>query len=225
MASVFPQSRTYLGVEALVGADRLAKSMAWHASGSLLTLAALQIWGVLTLINLRYVSLIGRINYSYDNRYIATFTLRRDATSRFINDKWGTFLSGALAWNIDSERFMQNQNTVSALKLRLSLGEVGNSNVPTSGSYSQLYGTNYSFGTIETIGQSSLSIANENLSWETTREVNAGLEVGLWNDRLKFTADFYDKVTRDLLLEAPVVNIVGFDKAWQNIGKMRNRGS
>ena len=130
----------------------------------------------------------------------------------------------ALAWNIDSERFMQNQNTVSALKLRLSLGEVGNSNVPTSGSYSQLYGTNYSFGTIETIGQSSLSIANENLSWETTREVNAGLEVGLWNDRLKFTADFYDKVTRDLLLEAPVVNIVGFDKAWQNIGKMRNRG-
>ena len=172
----------------------------------------------------RYVSLIGRINYSYDNRYIATFTLRRDATSRFINDKWGTFLSGALAWNIDSERFMQNQNTVSALKLRLSLGEVGNSNVPTSGSYSQLYGTNYSFGTIETIGQSSLSIANENLSWETTREVNAGLEVGLWNDRLKFTADFYDKVTRDLLLEAPVVNIVGFDKAWQNIGKMRNRG-
>ena len=61
----------------------------------------------------RYVSLIGRINYSYDNRYIATFTLRRDATSRFINDKWGTFLSGALAWNIDSERFMQNQNTVS----------------------------------------------------------------------------------------------------------------
>ena len=164
------------------------------------------------------------VNYSYDNRYIATFTLRRDATSRFINDKWGTFLSGALAWNIDSERFMQNQNTVSALKLRLSLGEVGNSNVPTSGSYSQLYGTNYSFGTIETIGQSSLSIANENLSWETTREVNAGLEVGLWNDRLKFTADFYDKVTRDLLLEAPVVNIVGFDKAWQNIGKMRNRG-
>lgn len=69
-----------------------------------------------------------------------------------------------------------------------------------------------------------MSIANENLSWETTREVNAGLEVGLWNDRLKFTADFYDKVTRDLLLEAPVVNIVGFDKAWQNIGKMRNRG-
>ena len=70
-----------------------------------------------------------------------------------------------ISLELDSERFMQNQNTVSALKLRLSLGEVGNSNVPTSGSYSQLYGTNYSFGTIETIGQSSLSIANENLSW------------------------------------------------------------
>ena len=173
---------------------------------------------------IRYVSLLGRINYTYDNRYIATFTVRRDATSRFINDKWGTFLSGAFAWNVDSEAFMQNQNTVSALKLRLSLGEVGNSNVPTSGSYSQLYGTNYSFGNMESIGQSSMSIANENLSWETTREVNAGLELGLWNDRLRFTADFYDKVTRDLLLEAPIINIVGFDKAWQNIGKMRNRG-
>lgn len=173
---------------------------------------------------IRYVSLIGRLNYSYDNRYIATFTVRRDATSRFINNKWGTFLSGAFAWNVDSERFMQNQNTVSTLKLRLSLGEVGNSNVPTAGSYSQLYGTNYSFGNIESIGQSSVSIANEDLSWETTREINAGLELGLWNDRLKITADFYDKVTRDLLLEAPVINIVGFDKAWQNIGKMRNRG-
>ena len=98
---------------------------------------ALNIHGIyaLSLIHIckeqvRYVSLLGRINYSYDNRYIATFTLRRDATSRFINDKWGTFLSGALAWNIDSERFMQNQNTVSALKLRLIRGEVGNSNVP-----------------------------------------------------------------------------------------------
>lgn len=172
----------------------------------------------------RYVSLIGRVNYSYDNRYTATFTIRRDATSSFINNKWGTFLSGAFAWNVDSEKFMQNQNTVSTLKLRLSLGEVGNSNVPTSGSYSQLYTTNYSFGNIESIGQSSVSIANENLSWETTREINAGLEFGLWNDRLKIVADFYDKVTRDLLLEAPVINIVGFDKGWQNIGKMRNRG-
>lgn len=173
---------------------------------------------------IRYVSLLGRVNYTYDNRYIATFTVRRDATSRFINDKWGTFISGAFAWNVDSEAFMQNQNTVSTLKLRLSLGEVGNSNVPTAGSYSQLYGTNYSFGNMESIGQSSMSIANENLSWETTREVNAGLELGLWNDRVKLTADFYDKVTRDLLLEAPIINIVGFDKAWQNIGKMRNRG-
>lgn len=173
---------------------------------------------------IRYVSLIGRANYSYDNRYIATFTVRRDATSRFINNKWGTFLSGALAWNIDAERFMQRQQTVSTMKLRLSVGEVGNSNVPTSGSYAQLYTTNYSFGNVESIGQSPVSIANEDLSWETTREVNAGLELGLWNDRLKITADFYNKVTRDLLLEAPVVDIVGFDKAWQNIGKIRNRG-
>lgn len=172
----------------------------------------------------RYLSLIGRANYTYDNRYIATFTIRRDATSRFVKNKWGTFFSGALAWNIDSEEFMKNQYTISTLKLRLSAGEVGNSNVPTSGTYSQLGVVRYPFGSNEYIGQSPVSVANENLSWETTREYNVGLELGLLKDKIRLTADVYNKITRDLLLEAPVMNISGFDIAWQNIGKMRNRG-
>lgn len=172
----------------------------------------------------RFISFMGRVNWSYDNRYIATVTARRDGTSSFVKNKWGNFFSGALAWNIDSERFMQEQDVISTLKLRLSLGQVGNSNVPTSGSYAQLSNTFYSFGGNEKIGQYPTSIANEELTWETTTEANIGLELGLWNDRLTLNADLYSKITDDLLLEAPVINIAGYEKAWQNIGKMRNRG-
>ena len=172
----------------------------------------------------RYISFMGRANYSYDNRYIATFTVRRDGTSSFVKNKWGTFFSGAVAWNIDSEKFMRKQDVISTLKLRLSVGQVGNSNVPTSGSYSQLANSFYSFGNNETVGQYPASISNEELSWEKTTETNLGLELGLWRDRFTLNADIYNKITDNLLLEAPVVNIAGFEKAWQNIGKMSNRG-
>lgn len=172
----------------------------------------------------RYISFMGRANYSYDNRYIATFTARRDGTSSFVKNKWGNFFSGAAAWNVDQEKFMQTQDVVSTLKLRLSLGQVGNSNVPTSGSYAQLVNTFYSYGNNEKVGQHPASIANEELSWETTTEANIGLELGLWQDRLTINADVYNKITDNLLLEAPIVNIAGYEKAWQNIGKMRNSG-
>lgn len=172
----------------------------------------------------RYVSLMGRANYSYLGKYIATFTVRRDATSIFLNNKWGTFYSGALAYNIKEENFLKDVKALSNLKLRLSVGEVGNSNVPTTGAYAQLYNTNHSFNNSIVIGQSPASLANEDLKWEKTREWNFGLEMGLLRDRIQLTADYYVKTTQDLLLEAPVLNISGFDKAWQNIGKLRNRG-
>lgn len=172
----------------------------------------------------RYMSFIGRANYSYKSKYLATATMRRDGTSAFVNNKWGNFYSGALAYNIMEEDFIKEIKDISNLKLRLSLGEVGNSNVPTTGAYSQLYTTNYSFNNSISIGQSAASLANENLKWEKTQEWNIGLELGLFNNRISLTADLYDKTTKDLLLEAPVLNISGFDKAWGNIGKLNNRG-
>lgn len=171
-----------------------------------------------------YLSFIGRANYSYDSRYLATFTFRRDGTSAFVKNKWGNFFSGAVAWNIDEEDFMKRQSAMSTAKLRLSIGQVGNSGVPTTGSYSQLVPTFYSFGGNPAIGETPASIANEDLTWETTTEFNIGLETGFLNDRITLNADLYSKITDGLLLEVPVVNIAGFDKAWQNIGKMRNRG-
>lgn len=171
-----------------------------------------------------YVSLIGRANYSYKGKYMATFTVRRDATSLFINNRWGTFYSGALAYNLMVEEFMKNIKAISNLKLRVSLGEVGNSNVPTTGAYAQLYNTNQSFGNQLSTGLSPASLANEDLKWERTQEWNFGLELGLFKDRIQFSADYYIKNTKDLLLEAPVLNISGFEKAWQNIGHLRNQG-
>lgn len=172
----------------------------------------------------RFVSFMARANWSYDGRYVLTATARRDGTSSFVKNKWGNFFSGAFAWNISNEAFMQDQDVVSTLKLRLSAGQVGNSNVPTSGSYSQVENTFYSFGGNGAVGVKPSSLANEELAWETTTEENVGLELGFWNDRLTFNADVYNKVTDGLLLEAPVVNVAGFEKAWQNIGKLRNRG-
>lgn len=171
------------------------------------------------------LSMIFRGHYSYDDRYIGTFTFRRDGTSAFIKNKWGSFYSGAFAWNAKQEQFLKYVNAVSTLRLRLSVGEVGNSSVPTSGSFAQLYNTNTAFGTDLSIGQSPLTLANEDLTWEKTLEYNIGLELGLWNERLHLDVDLYHKTTRDLLLEAPVLNISGYTRAWQNIGSIRNMGA
>lgn len=171
------------------------------------------------------MSFIFRGHYQFDDRYIGTFTFRRDGTSAFIKNKWGSFYSGAFAWNAKKEKFLRNVDAISTLRLRLSVGEVGNSSVPTSGSFAQLYNTNTAFGTDLSIGQSPLTLANEDLTWEKTLEYNLGLELGLWDERLHFDVDLYNKTTRDLLLEAPVLNISGYTKAWQNIGSIRNIGA
>lgn len=170
------------------------------------------------------LSFIFRANYVYDDRYIGTFTFRRDGTSSFLKNKWGNFYSGAIAWNAKNERFLKNVKQISTLKLRASLGEVGNSNVPTSGSFAQLYTTSTAFGTNLSIGQSPVTLANEDLTWEKTLEYNLGLEFGMWNERLHVDVDLYNKTTKNLLLEAPVLNISGYTSAWQNVGSIRNSG-
>lgn len=170
------------------------------------------------------MSFIFRANYAYDDRYIGTFTFRRDGTSSFLKNKWGSFYSGAVAWNAKQEEFLKNYRPISTLKLMASLGEVGNSSVPTSGSFAQLYTTNTAFGTSLSIGQSPITLANEDLTWEKTLEYNLGLEFGMWDERLHLDVDLYRKTTRDLLLEAPVLNISGYNKAWQNVGSIRNSG-
>ena len=171
------------------------------------------------------ISWLGRINYVYDNRYLLTATLRRDGSSRFgINRKWGTFPSVSAGWRISQEKFMQNVEQVSDLKLRASFGVAGNNRI---GNYSAIGLLTTGFyptgdGLQSTVNPSTMP--NDNLSWEKTRQYNLGFELGLFDNRVRLEGDFYDSQSIDLLLNVPVPTITGYSNQMQNIGKIQNRG-
>lgn len=167
-------------------------------------------------------SIIGRVNYSLLNRYNATATLRADKSSRFSKGKkWGWFPSVGLSCNVEKEHFLANNQTISFLKVRASVGTVGNQEI---GDYE--YAQSYSTGQYN--GSSSYTKsnnANDNLKWETTASANFGVDFGLWNDRLTVVADMYWKKTSDLLLLVPTGNTFsGVSTQLQNIGNVENRG-
>ena len=167
-------------------------------------------------------SIIGRVNYSLYDKYNATATLRADRSSRFAKShNWGIFPSLGLSWNIEKEHFAEDAKWLDGLKLRVSLGTVGNQEI---GDY--LYTTTYSTST--TGGQvhyTKTNAANDNLKWETTVSTNVGIDLSAFHDRLTFTADVYWKRTNDLLLVVPVdVAKYGVSSQLQNVGNVENRG-
>jgi len=169
------------------------------------------------------LSYLGRLNYSFDDRFLATVTYRRDGTSRFQNKKWGNFYSGALAWNIHNEPFLQGSD-ISTMKLRASVGQVGNASVPVQGALLDQQYSNYTFNGVVVNGVSPQNLENPDLTWETTTQKNVGLDFGLFNDAVNFTADYFVKNTTDLLLLAPVSISTGFSQGWFNVGEIQNRG-
>ncbi|HAN78692.1 MAG TPA: TonB-dependent receptor, partial [Bacteroidales bacterium] len=169
-------------------------------------------------------SFLARANYSFSDRYLATLSFRRDGTSRFINQKWGNFYSGALAWNIKNEAFLKDNALISTLKLRTSIGQVGNASVPIQGALLDQTYSNYTFNGQIANGVSPSNLENRNLTWETTQQQNTGLDFGLFNDNLNFTVDYYVTKTKDLLLLTPVTISTGFSQGWFNIGEIQNSG-
>lgn len=176
------------------------------------------------------VSFFGRANYTYADKYMFTFTLRRDGTSRFQNNKWGTFPSVALGWNIGNENFLKENNTISAMKLRLSWGQTGQQdlnagNYPTLATYYQAQlGSYYQFG-----GQTIIPVAalgyNADLKWETTTTWNAGLDFGFLNGRITSAIDFYYRKTEDLINYIPVSALSNLTNyLTTNIGSLENTG-
>lgn len=175
------------------------------------------------------VSFFGRVNYSFDNRYSITATLRNDGTSRFANNKWGLFPSVAVAWNIKNEAFLKDNDKLSALKLRLSYGQTGQQEVGSlygalATYYNNTQGSWYPFGnefihSIKPVGY------NADLKWETTTTYNAGLDLGFLDGRITASADFYYRATKDLLNYTPVAagaNLTNYLDA--NIGDLKNIG-
>jgi TonB-linked SusC/RagA family outer membrane protein len=176
------------------------------------------------------ISYLGRVQYSLNNKYLFTLTGRVDGSSKFSKDnKYSFFPSGAVAWKITEESFMQDIDFFSDLKLRSSIGIIGNQAI---GSYASLplvgprgegvfnSGNSYTYY----ISNQPLSYSNPNLKWETTRQFDVGLDVGFLTGRVQLSADYYQKYTYDLLLETPISSTTGFEQSLLNIGNIENRG-
>jgi len=169
-------------------------------------------------------SFLGRVNYSLLDRYLFTVTGRRDGSSRFGADhKWAFFPSAAFAWRASSEPFFENVRYLDELKLRVAYGEVGNPAIGPYQSLARLTSQGYSFGGNTAGGYFVSSIANPDLRWERSREVNVGLDVSVLN-RVTLVADYYRKKTRDLLLLVNLPFESGFESALRNLGGLENRG-
>jgi len=170
-------------------------------------------------------SYFARVNYSYKDRYLLTATVRRDGSSRFgVNQRWGTFPSASVGWRVGQESFMQGVPVLSELKLRASYGLAGNNafgNYPALG----LLGVdNYVLGNTLSNGLGARTLSNDVLTWEKSRQADVGVEVGLLNDRIYLNADYYRRITTDLLLQVQVPTLTGFSFTIQNIGRVRNQG-
>lgn len=166
-----------------------------------------------------------RANYKLRSKYFATFTIRSDGSSVFgSNKKYGVFPSGALAWVVSEEPFMTSLHKINFLKLRISYGLTGNNNIGTYQSLAQMGGSQYILGGSRVVGTVPISIANPDLSWEKMAEFDAGIDAEIFNNRLSFTADYYNKTTSALLLNVPIPLSSGFSSSLQNIGKVSNNG-
>lgn len=174
------------------------------------------------------VSFFGRLNYTFNDKYLLTATLRRDGSSRFgANQHWGTFPSGSLAWRASEEDFIKNLNIFSSLKVRGGFGVTGNERIGDYASYA-LMSTNHITldGTTNVAGThlNPSSAENKDLKWETTQQYNVGVDMGFFDGRLSLSLDGYWKKTKDLLLMVKLPMYTGFTQGQQNIGSIRNRG-
>ncbi|MEM8765256.1 MAG: TonB-dependent receptor [Bacteroidota bacterium] len=175
------------------------------------------------------VSVLGRVNYIYDDRYLFTLTARNDGSSRFPeNNKYSFFPSAAIGWNVSNESFMENVDFISQLKFRASYGRSGEQGIAPYQSFATLSPFVVPRGSggpgEDALGFSVDSFANEDLKWETTDQLDLGLDLGLFNNRLRITFDYYEKTTKDLLLERPLPLTTGVGTALSNVGSLENKG-
>ena len=172
-------------------------------------------------------SQMGRINYSYDSRYLFTATVRRDGSSVFGDDnKYGVFPSVALGWNIANEAFMEGTNDwLNTLKLRLSYGKAGNEAIGVYETLAKMSNAALALdGASNTALYPSSRMGNSGLSWETTKSFNIGVDFGFLNNRINGNIDFYTSKTTDLLLRRNLPKISGFSDVYMNMGKTANKG-
>lgn len=172
------------------------------------------------------MSFLGRVNYQFKGRYLFTASIRADGSSKFApGHKWGFFPSAAFAWRFSQEKFLKKLDWLEDGKLRLTYGSTGNNKVGDYASYATLSASDYyPFDNNPSIALLQNALGNESLTWETTDQIDAGLDLRLFSGRLSVTVDIYRKITRDLLLNAQLPYSSGFANMYKNVGKIRNDG-
>jgi TonB-dependent starch-binding outer membrane protein SusC len=173
------------------------------------------------------LSYLARVNYNYAGKYYLSGAIRRDGSSRFGEERrWGYFPSASAGWVVSDENFMKSSRAINFMKLRASYGLSGNNQIPNYGSISLLGASNANYASGNTLlnGQTITTIANPNLRWEKTSQLNIGVDMRLLKNRVNLSADFYNSITKDMLLNVPIPDITGFSTQLMNIGRMQNRG-
>ena len=173
------------------------------------------------------VGYLARVNYDFDNKYLASASIRRDGSSRFgPNQRYGWFYSGSLGWNIARENFMEN-SAFSTLKLRGSYGLSGNDNIPNY-AYSAVLTSNFGYPINDRLapGTTANGLANPDLKWEQTKQLNIGLDVGLFKDKITGAIEYYVNNSDNLLLNVPLPTSLGVNSGsqYRNVGSVESKG-
>ncbi|MDQ6815063.1 MAG: TonB-dependent receptor [Bacteroidota bacterium] len=168
-------------------------------------------------------SFLSRLTYNFKGKYLATASIRTDGSSRFGSaNRWGTFPSASLGWVMSDENFLRNSKKISFAKLRASYGVIGNNNIGNYTQYALVNNTvNAVFGNNVATGAVVTQLANPRLGWETTRQLDLGIDLGLFHDRIQFTYDFYTKNTTNLLYSVQIPQEAGFGNFNDNIGEIK----
>jgi TonB-linked SusC/RagA family outer membrane protein len=190
----------------------LGSSAVWQAPNSALT-------------DWQISSYYGRLNYSLADKFLFTFNARYDGSSTFSkNNKWAFFPSGAIAWNMKNEEFLQTSDLISFWKWRGSYGITGNQAISP---YQTLARFSPVFSIIDGVPVNAVrptTVANDNLTWETTAQLNIGTDIGFWEDRVTLSAEYYRMVTSDLLFAVQLPQYSGYTTQLRNIGEVENKG-
>jgi TonB-linked SusC/RagA family outer membrane protein len=181
-----------------------------------------------TEVESRIFSVLSRVNYTFNGKYLLTATLRRDASSNFPEkNRVGYFPSAAFSWNAEREPFVKQLNVYSQMKFRVGYGETGNDRIPGNARFDLFTDQDTSYpllGSAKPGARPTTTAGNPELTWETTEQLNAGIDMGFFKGRIGITADIYQKDTKDLLLFSDLAPSVGSLKKYVNSGHMRNRG-
>ncbi len=204
-----------------IGVNNLPFSSGWYNLGT-----AANITGIgSSLVERSLLSYMGRINYGFRDKYLLTVTGRSDGASQLAKgNKWAFFPSAALAWRAGDEDFIRDLNIFSDLKFRLSYGVVGNATVAPYSTQANITKTDYDFGGTPAYGFAPSSLANKDLQWEKSKEINFGINMGFFRNRVNAAIELYNRKTVDLILAQKIPTSTGFDQVTSNVGEIENKG-